>query len=245
MLCFCVLMAVNKSREEWKIHGNVFDKFTLQTLNKLSSQNYFDELISAIAIGKEANVFLASKGTDFVVVKIYRLENCNFNQMFDYIAQDPRYLSLRKNKRLLVFNWVQREFRNLMLARECINVPTPIVFKNNVLVMSLVGSNGAPAVQIKNLNINDFNDVCAFKDKILDSVNKLWKHGLVHGDLSAFNILYHNDDPVFIDFSQATTTKAGIAKKLLIRDINNIHAFFKKFECDFDVNDFFNKVINS
>ena len=53
-------MAVNRSREEWKIYGNVFDKFTIELLRKLSAQGYFEELESAIAMGKEANVFLAT-----------------------------------------------------------------------------------------------------------------------------------------------------------------------------------------
>ena len=232
-------MAVNRSREEWKIHNNVFDKFTLALLRKISNQGYFEELESPLAIGKEANVFIASTKSDkIVIVKIYRLENCNFNKMLTYIKQDPRYVNMRKNKRDIVFNWVQREFRNLMIARESIKVPTPIVSKFNVLVMSAIGDPIAPPLK------NEYpKDPKVFLNKILKNIQLLWKQGLVHGDLSAFNILNDYDEPVFIDFSQATTTKSSDAKDLLLRDLKNIAAFFKKLDITMDILEEYNNVI--
>jgi RIO kinase 1 len=232
-------MAVNRSREEWKIYNNVFDKFTLALLRKLSGQGYFEELESPLAMGKEANVFIASTKSDkIVIVKIYRLENCNFNKMLTYIRQDPRYITLRKNKRDIVFNWVQREFRNLMIAREAIKVPTPIISKYNVIVMEAIGDPIAP--ELKNQAPIDPQD---FLDKILKNIKLLWKQGLVHGDLSAFNILNDSEEPIFIDFSQATTTKSSDAKDLLLRDLKNIAAFFKKLSIDLDVDKEFNVVV--
>ena len=57
----------------------------------------------------------------------------------------------------------------------------------------------------------------------------MWKKArLVHGDLSCFNILNYNENPVFIDFSQTTDIKSQNAKELLIRDIKNISVFFRK-----------------
>ena len=232
-------MAVNRSREEWKIYGNVFDKFTINILRKLSAQNYFDELESPIAIGKEANVFLASKKDGSkVIVKIYRLENCNFNKMVTYLKQDPRYLNMRKNKRDIIFNWVQREYRNLLLAREAIKVPTPIAFKNNVIVMELI-SEQMISPQLKD---SEIKNPAQFLDLILKNIKLLWKQGLVHGDLSAFNILNKSQKPIFIDFSQGTTTVSFDAKELLERDLRNISNFFKKLKIDMDVSEEFKKI---
>lgn len=232
-------MAVNRSREEWKIYNNVFDKFTINLLRKLSSQGYFEELESPLAMGKEANVFTAiTKDNKIVVVKIYRLENCNFNKMLNYLKQDPRYVNMRKNKRDTVFNWVQREYRNLMIAREAIKVPTPIISKYNVVVMSVIGKPIAP--QLKNKSPKNPK---TFLNKILKNIKLLWKQGLVHGDLSAFNILNDSDEPVFIDFSQATTTNSSDAKDLLSRDLKNIAAFFKKLDIDIDIKQEYNKVV--
>jgi len=231
-------MAVNRSREEWKVYGNVFDKFTLNILRKLSAQGYFEELESALAMGKEANVFTATtKTSKRVIVKIYRLENCNFNKMLTYLKQDSRFLSMRRSKREVVFNWVQREYRNLLLARESIKVPTPIAFKYNVLVMEMIG-NIAPELKNK-IPKNPEN----FLEEILKNIKLLWDKGLVHGDLSAFNILNNKDHPVFIDFSQATITKSYDAKDLLARDLKNINNFFKKAGISFDVEKEFNKIV--
>ena len=74
----------NQAKEKFKVYKNVFDNFTLRNLFKLSGQNYFDELKSPISIGKEANIFSATtKDNSVVIIKIYRLENCNFNKMYD------------------------------------------------------------------------------------------------------------------------------------------------------------------
>ena len=123
------------AKEIWKIKGNVFDQFTLKVLHDISNKGHFDELTQALQVGKEANVFIAQKGSDRVAVKIYRLENCNFNKMFDYIKSDPRFPSIARRKREVVFAWVLREYRNLLVARQAgVRVPTPLFQKNNVLV---------------------------------------------------------------------------------------------------------------
>jgi len=232
-------MAVNTSREEWKIYQNVFDKFTIALIRKLISQDYFEELEMPLAVGKEANVFIAkTKDQNRVIVKIYRLENCSFNKMFDYIKQDPRYLSMRKNRRDIVFSWVQREYRNLLLAREAINVPTPIIFKNNILVLEMIGE---PSPMLKDKKPKNPKK---FLDLILKDIKSLWKQGLVHGDLSAFNILNNSEKPIFIDFSQATVTQSFDAKELLLRDLKNIKQFFSKLHIDFDVDETYNKIIS-
>ena len=59
-------------------------------------------------------------------------------------------------------------------------------------------------------------------------MKKLHKAGLVHADLSQFNILNYNENPIFIDMSQATTLKNTQAKEFLERDVRNISNFFNK-----------------
>ena len=65
--------------------------------------------------------------------------------------------------------------------------------------------------------------------KVTENIRKLYKKKLVHGDLSEYNILNHNNEPVFIDFSQATTTDSPNAAELLKRDVKNICNFFGKY----------------
>ena len=213
------------SKEKWKTWGNVFDQFTLRTIFKLSSQGHFDYLQSPLFIGKEANVFSAVKGKKKIVVKIYRLETCDFNKMWTYIRTDPRYAKLRKQKRRIIFAWVQREYRNLLNAREAgVSVPTPLAVFNNVLLLEFIGGK-TPAPKLKDKQPKDLKD---FYKKTVDNFVKLYKAGLVHADLSEFNILNHNEKPIFIDFSQCSSVTDPNAESYLKRDVRNITKFFNK-----------------
>ena len=213
------------SREDWKTYKNVFDSFAEQNLMKLQGQGHFDELLQPITLGKEANVFTASKGEDRVIVKIYRTMNANFNKMHEYLTHDQRYQHVKRQKRKIIFAWVQREYANLFLAREVITVPTPYTFKDNIIIMEFIGDDD-PAPMLKDKKPKDPQ---AFYDSCRESLDKLREAGLVHGDISAFNILNFNDKPVFIDFSQSTTTESPRAQELFERDILNLNTFFLKF----------------
>ena len=213
--------------EKFKTMHNVFDDFTNRTIFKLITEGHFRGLESPISIGKESNVFSAlTEDERRVIIKIYRLETCDFNRMYDYIKDDPRYTGLKDKKRKVIFVWVQREYRNLMNARDAqVNVPIPITFSNNILVLEFVGRNGSIAPKLKDSIPKNKKQ---FFDKIVDSIRKLYKSGLVHADLSAFNILNFEDNPVFIDMSQATTLKHPRAEEFLERDVKNICIFFRK-----------------
>ncbi|MFH1439345.1 MAG: serine protein kinase RIO [Candidatus Woesearchaeota archaeon] len=228
-----------KRKEEWKVWGNVFDNYTNRNLFKLKSQGYFERLESPISVGKEANIFTAetkeekdtkdSKGKNkkkLVIVKIYRLETCNFNKMYDYIKQDPRYAGMKKQRRKIIFSWTQREYRNLLKAREVgVRVPLPLTQLDNILVLEYMGDDYI-ALQLKN---HQPKNKAKFLNSIIGYMRLLWKKAnLVHGDLSCFNILNYNENPVFIDFSQTTDIKSGNAKELLERDIKNVCTFFRK-----------------
>ena len=193
---------VRHSREAWKTYKNVFDKFTEENIIKLTGQGHIDQLLSPVALGKEANIFTAKKGEDTVIVKIYRTMNCNFNKMHEYLAHDDRYLDIKNNKRQIIFAWVQREAANLFLAREHINVPSPYTFMSNIIVMDMITVDGEPAPMLKD---KPPKDPAVFYADCVRQLKKLRKAGLVHGDISAFNILNKENVPVFIDFSQATT----------------------------------------
>jgi RIO kinase 1 len=212
--------------EKFKTEHNVFDEFTNKDLYKLISEGHFDGLESPIKIGKEANIFSARKGNDRLIVKIYRVNSCNFNKMFDYIKSDPRYAGLQGKRRSIILHWVQREYRNLLKAREAgVRVPKPIAVKNYILVMEFIGKGEeiAPALKDKKPQ-----DALKFFSDVVDNMRKMYKAGLVHADLSAFNILNWEDKPVFIDFSQTSSIKDTRAEEYLSRDVKNICNYFRK-----------------
>ena len=214
------------TKEKFKTEHNVFDDFTNRTIFKLISEGHFEGLESTISLGKEANIFSATKGSKRVMVKVYRVNNCNFNKMYDYIKSDPRFTGLKGKKRNIIFHWVQREYRNLMKARKAsVKVPLPITFKNHVLVMEFIGFKDDIAPMLKDQKPKDPQK---FFDEIIKNIKRLYKAGLVHADLSAFNILNFEEKPVFIDFSQGSSSEDQRAKEYLERDVDNLINFFKK-----------------
>ena len=228
--------------ERFKTYKNVFDTHSERALFKLASQGHFDELVSPITLGKEANIFTAwnNREKKTVIVKIYRLENCDFNRLYDYIKFDPRFSALKKQPRKIIFMWCKREFRNLMIAREAgIRCPTPRTFLDNILVMEFIGDEYA-SPKVKDQIPKDIDK---FYKKTIDYLFKLIDAGLVHGDLSEYNILNYKDTPVFIDFSQATPVKSINAIQLAERDVNNLNRFFKKHGAAIIDNDVLKKKI--
>lgn len=212
-------------QERFKTLKGVFDEFTNRTLFELQSRGHFDELLSPVTVGKESNVFLATKGKDKVIVKIYRIQNCDFNRMFDYIKKDPRYDFLQKHPRQIIFAWTQREYKNLLRAEKAgIHVPKPIVFMNHILIEEMIGDD-IPAPMLKDAKPKDPKKFLAL---VLEDMKKLYENELIHGDLSPFNILNHDEKPYFIDFSQATLVKTPNSEELLQRDVKNIVQFFSK-----------------
>ena len=228
------------TKDKFKVKHGVFDNFTNLMLLKLISKGYMDGLESTLYVGKEANIFTALKDGKRIIAKIYRLETCDFNKMYDYIKYDPRYLELKKKKRKIIFSWVEREFRNLMKARQAnVTVPLPITFLNNVLVMEFIGKDDlAPMLKDKIPKIKK-----KFFNEIIDNIKKLYKAGLVHADLSAFNILNFNEKPVFIDMSQSTMIIDVRAKEYLERDVVNVVNFFNKNGLKIDKEKIWNSVM--
>ena len=218
-----------KGDEDRKVGSEVFDRLTLNTLYKLAKMGYINQLQGAISTGKEANVF---KGINdegkFVAVKIYRVGTSDFKKMQYYIQGDPRFNVKTSNKRQLINTWVTKELRNLTRAQEVgVRVPKPIIAKNNILVMEFIGDDiGNPAQLMRQSKISDPEYVA---NKILDYVKILYKDAkLVHGDLSSYNILIDNGEPVIIDISQGVMVDHPISRELLNRDINNLFRDFKK-----------------
>ncbi len=237
-------------QERFKTLQGVFDEHTNRALFELQSRGVFDELQSPWKVGKESNVFLASRKdvnvnagrsqSSKVIVKIYRVQNCDFKRMFSYIRQDPRYAWLQNKRRQIIFAWVQREYRNLMKASSAgVSVPKVLSFKDNIIVEEMIGDT-QPAPVLKDAYPQNTS---AFFREVLLQMRKLYGVGIVHGDLSAFNILNFREKPYLIDFSQATMLKSPNAQELLERDVKNICQFFVKLGVKADPGELREKIV--
>ncbi|TFG17021.1 MAG: serine protein kinase RIO [Promethearchaeota archaeon] len=225
---------------------SVFDERTVFQLNKLIINGPLDKIEGLISAGKEANVYLAydRKGNE-VAVKIYKIDRNTSKWMMKYIIGDRRFKKIPKNVAKLIFLWASKEYKNLKRAYKVgLNVPKPIHIKNNILIMQYIGSGKTPAPILKDVknpkNIDElFQDVMVFIKKLYQKAN------LVHGDLSEFNILYHNDKAIFIDISQAVDVQHPKAEDFLVRDIQNIINYFNKLGITFtELEKFYYEVIN-
>ena len=131
----------------------------------------------------------------------------------------------------MIYAWVNKEFKNLMRYSEAgIPVPEPITFDQNCLLMEFVGDETGPAPQLRDVILDDPTETY---DEVISFIIDGWKDAhLVHGDLSEYNILMQDGQPIMIDVGQAMTTDNYNAKELLERDIRNVNAFFRKRGAD-------------
>ncbi len=233
------------SREKYKTRNNVFDNFTNRNLFTLAGRGLFDEeTLSPVKIGKEANVFYALKGEEKIIIKIYRLETCDFKRMYEYISLDPRFENLKKKRRDIIFSWAKREYTNLFKAKKAnVKVPTPYMNLYNIVVMSFIGDE-KPALQLKDYTFENEEEKKEILEQIIQNYKRLYhKAKLVHGDLSKFNILIHKKKVYFIDFSQTVPIESLNSKELLLRDIKNIVAYFKKEGLKITEEELYKKII--
>ncbi len=217
-------------KRERKIEGQVFDEQTLTTLRKLMKLGIIDKVGGPIAIGKEANVFLAFLKDEPRIVKIFRIETTSFQNILPYIEGDRRF-KISHRKHVLVFEWAKKEFRNLERAYQAgAKVPRPFKVMRNVLVMGFIGIDSTPAVPLNTVPFNQIKNPQKLCNKLLAELRLLYKKaGLVHSDFSEFNVLMKNiDEPYLIDFAQAILTNQLNAKKFIERDAENFVRYFNK-----------------
>jgi RIO kinase 1 len=216
-----------KDTERFKVDEGVFDDATLAAVYKLVQDGYIEAFGGPISTGKEANVYeaLGAEGRD-VAVKIYRINTSNFRQMRDYLEGDPRFEGIGNDKGQTVLAWTRKEFANLERASKAgVRVPEPIAVQRNVLVMELVGLVEERARRLAEVNVE--NPETAY-EVVSEYMRRLHAAGLVHGDLSEYNLIVHDGELVVIDLGQAVTVHHPNAGDFLARDCRNVASFFTR-----------------
>ncbi len=222
-----------KDEELQKIFAKVFDHNTIQACHKLSTRGIFDVVEYLINVGKEAHVFRARDVSgNFRAVKIYKVETSDFKHMDKYLIGDERFRDVRRDKRDIVFAWTKKEYNNLeRMADAGIRVPLPTSFYENLLVMEFIGLDGKAAENLFNGGCKDYKKAYA---TVIDWMARLYfKAGLIHADLSEYNILVNHDatgkeELVLIDCGQAVLTTHPMAKEFFERDVKNVAKYFAK-----------------
>ncbi|UCC21046.1 MAG: serine protein kinase RIO, partial [Promethearchaeota archaeon] len=219
---------IDQSKKKAAIES-VFDERTVFALNKLLVHGPLDRVEGIISAGKEANIYLGYNldGKE-VAIKIYKIDSNTSKWMRNYIIGDPRFKQIPRNISKIIFLWASKEYKNLKRAYKVgLSVPNPLFVKNNILIMEYIGFASIPAPLLK--DIKNPKDPINLMNEILIFIKDLYqKAKLVHGDLSEFNILYHNQKPIVIDISQAVSIHHPKAEVFLVRDIKNIFKYFEK-----------------
>jgi RIO kinase 1 len=225
---------------------SVFDERTTFLLNKLLVNGPLGKVEGVISAGKEANIYLGyDLSGNEVAIKIYKIDSNTSKWMRNYIIGDPRFKKIPKNVSKIIFLWASKEYKNLKRAYKVgLSVPKPLFIRNNILIMEYIGFGSIPAPLLKDI-VNP-REIVNLMDELLNFIKDLYqKAELVHGDLSEFNILYHNQKPIVIDISQAVSIHHPKAEVFLVRDIKNIFKYFEKLGLDTpDPKDFYYSVIN-
>ncbi len=218
---------LEKDSETYKIMASVFDSSTLLTLYYMINRGVFDIFYGAISTGKEANIFCAlDKQGNYVAAKLYRVATSNFKTMYRYLAGDPRFHRIQRDRRSIIYSWVSREFKNLQRAYEAgVAVPKPIDCEKNVLAMEFIGDEGVPYPRMKDVPPKAPRQTF---EKLLKAIKVLYRKAeLIHADFSEYNVLL-TPEPVLIDFSMATDIANPMCDELLMRDLSNLARYFRK-----------------
>jgi RIO kinase 1 len=240
-----------KDSDQFKVEASVFDDATFGALYKLVQDGAVAAFGGPISTGKEANVYTALGGpaaaatlgsaTDGadpeVAVKVYRISASDFRDMREYLDGDPRFEGIGSDKKEVVLAWTRKEYANLQRARKGgVRVPRPVAVERNVLVMEYIGTEAGRAKRLAEVRVE--NPETAF-GVVREYMRRLYRVGLVHGDLSEYNLVVHDGQIVVIDLGQAVTVHHGNAREFLERDCTNVAKFFTRQGHDVDPDDLF------
>lgn len=202
-------------------------------------QGVIDDWLGVVSSGKEATVHLAAKGDGLLAVKVFKERNeRSFKNRADYhMAMIPlrtraaRAMANRSGygKALEEGLWCQREAETLgILAAAGADVPRVVAHGYRSIVMEYFGSAESGALRLSDIRqgLPDAPGCCA---AVLRNLGIFLEAGIVHGDLSPYNVLYHDGRPVIIDFPQAVLIAASSAAQALFeRDVSTICEYFRR-----------------
>ncbi len=212
-----------------------------ESLTSLVDEGIIEEVLRPLMSGKEAQIYLIMANGRPCVAKIYKeAQNRTFKHRADYTegrkvrnSRDQRAIDKRSKhgKGQDEAAWRSTEVDMIYrLQAAGVRVPAPYHFIDGVLVMELVTDGfGEPAPRLGEVDFTP-EQATAIYDRLIREVVRMLCAGVVHGDLSDFNVLLGADGPVIIDLPQAVDpSKNQNARKLLLRDVDNLHRFLARF----------------
>jgi RIO kinase 1 len=212
-----------------------------ERLAPLVDQGIIEQVIRPLMSGKEAQVYLVRSRGEVRVAKLYKeLDHRSFRHRSDYT--DGRRVRNSRAQRAIAKRsaygrsldeqaWRNAEVDALFRIHAAgVRVPEPFEFIDGVLVMELItDAEGRPAPRLADLSLGRSEAKDLFHH-LLREVVRMLCGGVVHADLSDFNVLLAHDGPVLIDFPQCVDpAHNNNARRLLIRDVDNLTRILGRF----------------
>ncbi|MDA8343944.1 MAG: hypothetical protein M0Z66_00530 [Thermaerobacter sp.] len=227
--------------------GNtIFDE---EAISEFYDRDLITDVIGQLKAGKEAQVFVCrahpKTGYDLLAAKLYRpREQRGFRSEAPYLegrgslrcgrARDSSVTRAidrrsRAGKTLLSETWVRREYDVLhRLKREGVQVPAPVACTEHAVLMQYLGDEHAPAPRLLAQSLTA-GEAAAFRAALLEDVERCLRAGLIHGDLSPYNVLVFQGAPWIIDLPQAVDAAVHPdGRSLLRRDVTNLTRHFAR-----------------
>ena len=210
-------------------------------LQPLIEDGLIDGVVRQLMSGKEAMVFVVRCGAETRCAKVYKEANKRaFRQAVDYTenrktkntrAARAMAKGTRFGRQVQERAWQSAEVDALYrLAAAGVRVPTPYNFHEGVLLMELVtDALGEAAPRLNDVEMTP-EAARVFHRQLIGEVVRMLCAGVIHGDLSEFNILVDTHGPVIIDLPQAVDAAGNNhAARMLERDVNNLRTYFGRF----------------
>lgn len=232
-------------------------QWLIDSLASFYHDNVLTDVLRRVKGGKEANVYCCSahpaSGLDLIAAKLYRprmlrtLKNdAIYKSGRQLRGEDGKELKGRREKLALAQKtnfgkhldmvwWINNEFSvQQRLFEAGADVPRPIGHNGNTILMAYIGDEWLPAPLLSDISL-DRNEAKHLLEKILKNIRLMLDNHFVHGDLSAFNILYWEGEISIIDFPQVVDARTNPhAQSLLGRDIKRVCDYFAKFKAHSD-----------
>jgi RIO kinase 1 len=220
----------------------------------LLEDGLIDGVVAQLMSGKEAQVYIVECNGQRRCAKVFKEANKrSFKQAVQY--QEGR--SVRNSRRARAMSkktrygqqeqesaWLNAEVDALRkLAAAGVRVPEPYTFVDGVLLMELIiGADGLTAPRLGDLEFTA-DEARAHHEQIISEIVRMLCAGLIHGDLSPFNVLIDAHGPVIIDLPQAVNASGNnSAHMMLERDVRNMREFFGRFAPELLETDYGNEI---
>jgi RIO kinase 1 len=221
----------------------------LDSLGDFYEHQWINDILRMVRGGKEANVYqcqgTASTGADFIAAKVYRpraLRNLRNDSLYregrgnldseGHLIRDERMQRAMRHRttfgqELLHTSWLAHEFTTLQVLHAAgADVPVPYASANNAILMAYIGDEQVAAPTLNGIDL-DSTEARSLFQRVFWNIEIMLRNDRIHGDLSAFNILYWDGNITLIDFPQAISPQENRnAYRIFERDLARVCEYF-------------------